>query len=909
MSRLHFPAVLLAALVCIAGEAPAQTQPKPRVDAFGDPLPDGAVGRLGGTRFRHGGRKLLGYSVDGKFLVFDGRGALALMDLESGKITKVARYQDEAKLSSGLRFREFTGPVLSGDGKVLVYADDGDQAFVVVDAVAVKETKRIKRETLINQQVQVDRIGYQLSHDGKVLVIFPSDFGNSTLAWADTTTGQKLGSADGPQGARWRWAQVSHDGKQIVALSDGGQPPGKLHVFETVGGKTVRALAVDRSFDFYFLLRDDNKTLVGWSAGNNGGPNQGDRALYDYSDDKQLKEVRKFTGNVGGDPNRGFGTAAALSPDGKDLFIRSGTHVTHFKVEDGKQVQALEVGQADEDRFSGRPSSHPPILSRDGKQVAVTNSKTVAVYSVAGGTSLTPATSGGAVFLVRFAPDGKTIITSTQTHNNWIWDVKEAKPVRKLDAAPNTGGGGFGGGIFTSLFGELALSSDGKYLALGTEGRGVNVWDTTTGKHLHQLGGQGMDFGGGDRAPSGFAFAPQGHLLATAGGDGMIRLWDAVSGKELRSWAWHKNLGKNDGRNESAMLALAFTRDGKTLAGAGFTSLGDRDAGTLLVLWEAATGRERLRLRTTFDLGGARDDFAIIVLVLDQFAMSMKFSPDGKTLFMGTFTNLHLIDTVKGKDIRTFSSRLCLARSATYSKDGKYLFLGRYDGGIRVLEAATGNVIREVPGHDEPVFTLSLSPDGKTLASGSADATVLLWDVAEITRPVSVTPAKLTAADLDGLWQDLADPNGERAYAAINRLAASPAEAAAFLKGKLKPVPPIDPAVLERLFTDLNSVKFKERDRAMAELDKLGDLALGELQKRLAANPTLEMRQRMEKLLGKLLGPVTSPEMLRAFGAIEALEKMGTPDALAVLESIAQGAPGHRITEDGRAAAKRVKGT
>jgi hypothetical protein len=377
----------------------------------------------------------------------------------------------------------------------------------------------------------------------------------------------------------------------------------------------------------------------------------------------------------------------------------------------------------------------------------------------------------------------------------------------------------------------------------------------------------------------------------------------------VRQWKWHKGEGKNS--RESGMLALAFSPDGKTLAGNGFTALGGgREGATVVIFWETATGQERLRLRSGFDLGGGGggDEFVFIALVLDQFAMSMTFSPDGKTLAMGSFTNLHLIDTVTGKDVRTISGRLCIGKTATFSKDGKLLFVGRYDGGIRVLDVATGRIVRELAAHEEPVFAMSLSPDGKTLASGSADATVLLWDVAEISKPMSVTAGVLSAKQLAALWDDLADNNAAKAYQAINLLAASPAEAGPFLKARLKPIPHVDPKLVDKLFGELNSEKFKVREKATFELEKLGDLALGELQKRLLQKPTLEMRQRMDKLLLKVLGPVTSPEMIQQMRAIEALEKMGTPEALDVLVALAQGAPGHRVTEDARDAAKRLQG-
>jgi HEAT repeat protein len=182
-----------------------------------------------------------------------------------------------------------------------------------------------------------------------------------------------------------------------------------------------------------------------------------------------------------------------------------------------------------------------------------------------------------------------------------------------------------------------------------------------------------------------------------------------------------------------------------------------------------------------------------------------------------------------------------------------------------------------------------------------------LWDVAAISQAANGGKKPLAKEQLDAFWKDLADADAAKAYQAIQQLATAPKEAVPFLKATLKPIPRVDPKVLEQLFVDLNNDKFSIRDKATFELEKLGDLALPDLQKRLMDNPTLEMRQRMEKLLSKLQGPVTSPEVLRMLRASEALERMGTPEALQLLEAIATGAPGHRLTEDARDAVKRLK--
>jgi hypothetical protein len=129
--------------------------------------------------------------------------------------------------------------------------------------------------------------------------------------------------------------------------------------------------------------------------------------------------------------------------------------------------------------------------------------------------------------------------------------------------------------------------------------------------------------------------------------------------------------------------------------------------------------------------------------------------------------------------------------------------------------------------------------------------------------------------------------------------------AAGFLREKLAPVPPPDRGRMAKLLADLDSDQFRVRESAAKELAGLGRLAVPALEAALRAQPTLETRLRLEKILEPLKAGPTLAEA-RPLRAVRALELAGTAEARAVLRVWAGGAPGARLTEEAATALKRL---
>jgi WD40 repeat protein len=189
--------------------------------------------------------------------------------------------------------------------------------------------------------------------------------------------------------------------------------------------------------------------------------------------------------------------------------------------------------------------------------------------------------------------------------------------------------------------------------------------------------------------------------VAAGGADKAVHLWDPATGKERRTL-----------QHSNTVLALAFSTDGKKLAA------GDADG--LVLLWDVGSG-EKLTV-----LKGIGEPIRQVAL-----------AADGKTAAAGGAKSGRVWDVNTGKEKMTFDGRFAL------SPDGASLAVVRPNGTVSVWDVPKGKQRTSLEGHTGNVFSLTFSPDGKTLATGGADRrgrfatgkeegqdnTIKLWDM------------------------------------------------------------------------------------------------------------------------------------------------------------------------------------
>jgi sugar lactone lactonase YvrE len=465
----------------------------------------------------------------------------------------------------------------------------------------------------------------------------------------------------------------------------------------------------------------------------------------------------------------------------------------------------------------------------------------------------------GGVASVCFSPDGKLLASGGGDQMIRVWDVAAAKEVHAF-AGP------------TSFTCAVRFSPDGKTLAAAgyetSTGNPIYLYDVAAGKEVARLDGHPT---GGVRR---LAFSPDGKSLLSAGFDGAVRVWDLAGRKQTMLIQVESG----------TVYCLALSPDGKTLASAG------RDG---LRLWDLGTGK---------------------ALPRDQMSrhncVAVAFSPDGKLVASGDSSTVRLWEAVTGKVVTTLGGYRGELSQIVFSRDGRTLYTSSYDRAVRLWEVRTGRLIHEIEAHSGWVWGLALAPDEKTLASCSVDTKLLCWDLGGLV-PAETNPAtrtRLSARQIETHFGELASSDAGTAYRAVCALAGDPTHSLPLLKKRLAASPGKGPtpAHIARLIRDLDSDEWPVREKASAGLERAGARAVPLLEKALVRPASLEVRKRVERLLRRLDPTEMPAEELVAMRGVQALEYMGTAEARRLLEQLARGGAGLRLTEEAGEALRRL---
>lgn len=282
----------------------------------------------------------------------------------------------------------------------------------------------------------------------------------------------------------------------------------------------------------------------------------------------------------------------------------------------------------------------------------------------------------------------------------------------------------------------------------------------------------------------------------------------------------------------------------------------------------------------------------------------MAFSPDSKLLATtgGYQSRARLWDVASGRLLRSLGIDRQGYHALVFSPDGKWLAGGDLrNQAAHLWEVETGQEALQFQGHRSGPSSLTYSPDGRILASGGWESMILLWDVTGRVRNGRLQQPTLTPSDWETRWKNLAG-EASQAQPAIWELVASP-QAVAYLRGRVRPVQPVDSQRVTQLINDLDNANFGVRKKAMSQLQEIGEVSKAALNEALKKKPTLEARQRIEQLLAQM-DPAASPERLRSLRAVQVLEHTGSAEAKRLLQELAGGEA--RLTQEAAASLRRL---